>query len=827
MATRATFIICVTMICVTTGCPKPEGTSDGAQSDQKQEPKAEAVEPPAKSEPVKAEAKSAERDGAKLAIEVRNLFADKCYHCHGDGEAESDVYILDHARLLRDGTVKPSDLESPLNEQVQDGSMPQDDELDGSQKKLVADWISVGAPAWPEKEITRDFLTEAELVSAVEGDLRARGERDRQYTRYFSIAHLYNAGASDEQLESMRTGLSKLVNSLSWQRVIKPPIPIGAERVLLRVDLRDYDWVDDSWTTVLARYPYAVLFTDASAVKALSGAPVPWVRADWFVAAASVPPLYHEMLGLPLNVSQLEERLGVDVARNLKEEHRVLRAGVRKSGVSRHNRVVERHESNYGAYWKSYDFSSSAGEQDIFRDPIDFKAAGGEMVFNLPNGLQAYLITDERGRRIDVAPVEIVSNRTNPSSPQVINGRPCMSCHFKGIKDFTDDVRPVLLETTGSATYDRDKALALYPAADRMARHVSEDIKRFRDAVEKTGGHLGGSHKTEPITLLSRQFTADLSAAHAAAEMGLPLKEFRQRIRAASDNAGFPQLLVEPGGVKRDQWEQGYKHAAKVLASAHMVSMPSLPETERPARSPSSPPKATPPSTTRGAARGVGNWAPAVQPTPSPSLKPAPAAPKTAGSCDGALFVGDWLVTTRVFRGRKASASGVNGYYGIRVSGSGCELQVEMSKVAFTTMGKIKEFPMHKRQNGSATLELVPGKALAKLGVRLARPDGSRVQTSEYVLLSNGKKLEGIWHYTGKSWASAEMRGSLVGQPARSGYARHKTIDDRPCLVQCALRCDVVRPEDTAASSAVGRFQRCTTACAAKPRLPVISHCAY
>ena len=66
-----------------------------------------------------------------------------------------------------------------------------------------------------------------------------------------------------------------------------------------------------------------------------------YMKADWFAARATLPPLYHDLLGIPLDVRKLEKRLGVDVRRNI-ERHRVARAGVQVSGVSQYNRLIER-----------------------------------------------------------------------------------------------------------------------------------------------------------------------------------------------------------------------------------------------------------------------------------------------------------------------------------------------------------------------------------------------------------------------------------------------------------------------------------------------------
>ena len=78
--------------------------------------------------------------------------------------------------------------------------------------------------------------------------------------------------------------------------------------------------------------------------------------------------------------------------------------GTNNSGVSNNNRVIERHTSRYGAYWKSYDFAGSVGTQNIFTHPLSFTHDGGEVVFNLPNGLQAYYVTNASGFRLDACP---------------------------------------------------------------------------------------------------------------------------------------------------------------------------------------------------------------------------------------------------------------------------------------------------------------------------------------------------------------------------------------------------------------------------------------
>ncbi|MGH9769934.1 MAG: hypothetical protein ACREAB_21120, partial [Blastocatellia bacterium] len=417
----------------------------------------------------------------------------------------------------------------------------------------------------------RAFISESSLLSLIGEDLERTAPRARPYIRYLSLAHLRNAGTPDEELESHRLALAKLINSLSWRREITPPEPIDASRTLFRIDLRDYLWTEAAWRGVLAEYPYALILPESERIARLSGEIAAYVRGDWFVAAASAPPLYHELLGLPHSVAELERLLGMDTSRHLAEEKHVIRAGVRSSGVSQNNRALERHVSSFGAYWRSFDFRSNLGDQNIFANPLRLNAAGGEIIFNLPNGLQAYFLADAHGRRIDTAPLEIVSDRNQPDDPLIRNGRSCIGCHFTGMKSFRDDVRPAI-QRQGLSPDDFDRALALYAPQDAIDRAVAEDEARFLRAEEKLGGKYARgapdtNAQTEPVNALSRRFQSELPMASAAAEAGLEAHDFYDRIRwnTRLNGLGLGQLLTPGGAVKRDVWERHFGDIAREL----------------------------------------------------------------------------------------------------------------------------------------------------------------------------------------------------------------------------------------------------------------------
>ena len=506
------------------------------------------------------------------------IFEQHCLDCHGEFGSYTDALLIKHANLIEDRVVIPgqpdaSELYLRLLGDTDTGSqMPLGQEpLDAETIATIRRWIEAGAPDWeaiPKPE--RNFITTEAMLKTIHTHVTSLTAFDRSFARYFTLTHLYNAGATDDNLRAYRNALSKLVNSLSWGAEVIKPTPIDQEQTIFYIDLRHYEWdiKSDKWYKIEQADPYGVQLKSSTYATLCqeTDCELPFVRADWFIATASLPPLYHEILGLPETDKELETQLEVNVAENLKNAPgvRVWRAGFNESGVSVNNRIVERHKSRYGAYWKSYDFAGNVGTQNIFTHPLNFTHDGGEIIFNLPNGLQAYYLSTATGERLNKAPINIVSD-AGSRDPVVRNGLSCMGCHTEGMKTFEDQVRPVI-EQNLNPSYDKAQASRLYAEKSEMDSLVREDIARYRQAIEAAGGVFGGS---EPIQQLVKQFEGPLDATHAAAEVGLETDDFLKKIRENStlQNAGLLVLSVGKGSVKRDAWESQFnkvsKHTAK------------------------------------------------------------------------------------------------------------------------------------------------------------------------------------------------------------------------------------------------------------------------
>lgn len=506
-----------------------------------------------------------EEDGSDLPEQARTILAKHCYRCHGEGGsnegglnfAMQPKLLTEGNRYLKAGAAK----DSYLIQRIVDGSMPPEGELlrptldEIEHLKL---WVDAGALDFNRQQPERSWIDDHQWLTEVHSDLQTIPERSRRYVRYFTSVPLANAGATPDQLATYAHGISKLLNSLSWNSKIMTPAAINRDSTLLRIDLRDYQWTSETWKKLTDYYDYGIKYDvpEATACLSQTECELPFVRTDWFIARAGVPPLYHDILNLPLTVAELEQQLRVPAQQNIEQE-RVIRAGFNESGISQNNRLIERHASAFGAYWKSYDFGRSDGTGNVFANPLGpsgskyaFVADGGEMIFNLPNGLQGYFIADAEGRRLDKAPTNIVSDHQQ-ADRAVVNGLSCMSCHLRGIIPKADQVRE-FVERTPTA-FDADSAAtiaALFPTRDELFRVQSADAERYQNAVRETGNTIS---RTESLAALARKFDSALGIAQAAAEAGISEEMLQNVLTKDSGIARILGPLQSPGGVVHRQ----------------------------------------------------------------------------------------------------------------------------------------------------------------------------------------------------------------------------------------------------------------------------------
>jgi hypothetical protein len=545
-------------------------------------------------------------DHTELAQQAYSVLKQYCYPCHGIDFKAPGFNVLDRDILLSmhedneqpyvvPGNPDKSYLWQRLG--VQADMPPSSKKPTDAEKQLVKKWIEAGA-AFPGRA-ARSFKSEQDILTALCDDLRKTDPGDRKFRRYFTLTHLYNNNkhVTADELRLYAAALSKMVNSVSWKREIAVPKPIDAEATIFVVDLRDLGWDEHRlWQEILKVYPYGLKHNQdvnvamrnlAQEVYQLAGTDLPYLRADWFIATAARPPLYHTLLRLPRHASALERMLLVDVQADFLR-NKLARAGFATSGVSGQNRLVERHAAAYGAYWKSYDFRANRERGTLTQFPLGpifadnpfprqaFQHDGGEIIFSQPNGLQGYLLTDGKDNRIDEGPVEVVNDSLKTSgTPAIVSGLSCMACHKHGMIRFKDTIRNGLA-VAGEA---HKKVQDLYPSQGEMDKLLKKDEEQFLRALEEaTGAFLkvgddqqkGIREFPEPVGAIARLYLKDLDPEGVALELGIAdPKELQTLIKA---NARLRQLglgpLMQAATIKRETWEA----ATKVQSLFHEVA---------------------------------------------------------------------------------------------------------------------------------------------------------------------------------------------------------------------------------------------------------------
>ena len=354
-----------------------------------------------------------EGDNAALASAADAFIGKYCRNCHGPGESAQGSYPAgDLMSIGADAAfVTPGDAaKSRLFTSVTSGRMPLGKRPGEEEVKALGDWIdslthaNLPQTAAAKPARARPMLAYGDFIGAALRDISTVNPLDREFIRYFSYRNQYNGmmGCEEEKtfmkrMPTLAGGFKKLLNSLSYGPDLVLPREVeGTNGLLVRVDLRDLEWSVDDYKFLVKDYFYGVDPASDASLLALSketDSVLPIMRIDWFMANAAKPRIYNQLMKLPPHIRDLESRFKIDVDDNIRRA-RVLRAGFAdgSSGVSDHNRMLERHDMPFGGYyWKSYDFAGDAGRQVLKRFPH-----GPKELEPLDTGLQAFELTAAR-----------------------------------------------------------------------------------------------------------------------------------------------------------------------------------------------------------------------------------------------------------------------------------------------------------------------------------------------------------------------------------------------------------------------------------------------
>jgi hypothetical protein len=582
------------------------------------------------------------QESSEISARAGEILNKYCHRCHRGSGSSSGRYAFNAqlpSTMMDDSMIvagSPGD--SQLFEAVNRGRMPPRNQAglprpSADEVDVLRQWIVQGAPDFPDLE-PRPFIPLINQMESIFKHHQGLSEDAKKQVRYFTMTNLWNdPGCDQRHLRMARAALAKAINSLSWEPELVIPQAVDSEQTIFAIDISKLGWTQEHWATLLEEYPYQIApesivsggdgkvavelrRIDATMAQQSKDRSLKHIRIDWLVSIGLRPKLYHKLLyelEIPTLVQReddpttpnnpkkmtdrdLEEFLQLSIEDNIfQSPAKARRAGYNESGISGQNRMIERHpRGERGYYWKSYDFLASnsrailtefpLGPQRNADDEFSFLHDGGEIIFDLPNGLQGYLLSTGAGDRLDSGPIEIVGDALKTSGNQlIVNGLSCVVCHRRGmVEPPNDEVR----SSAGFFGVIGDQIRELYPEPNEMQELVEKDTIAFSLVMEKLIGPflLVGEDASEdidslpePVGEISRRYLLEpMNLKTVGAELfHSDVKSLQVLIQA--DNRvrriGLGQLRNENGTIKRDAWHhlEGrslMQQAAEVLGYA-------------------------------------------------------------------------------------------------------------------------------------------------------------------------------------------------------------------------------------------------------------------
>jgi hypothetical protein len=406
------------------------------------------------------------------------------------------------------------------------------------------------------KPCTGGYQSWDDVYASVASDIARLDADDMTSMRYVSLANRWSYGACGRTLTAERQGLSKLLNSLSRSTVIEPPTPVDADETLYRIDLRDYDWdraIDlagtayaNVWQLIAASNPFAVSFVgdDAYDVIAATDSTIPVMFANSFIATATRPDIYYAILGTGDTYDAQLADLGVDAT--------LPGTWAGFDGII----AVRRPLGIYAGYL--WDLGSvDGGQASVLQDPLQTPQGEHQLLFSLPNGLQAFAYTGAAGQRLNDSDTLLDTSQNNfraavPLTPlRQHSPRPSIN---DAVRDNLDRSDPGLYPLT-----IENAVVAAYPGRELIAAQIDSDYETFtRRALEAA---LVNPALPEPITLAFEEYDRDLLLEDVAGELMTTKEQLRENLLLL--DPAFS--VLEDGLMDRDDFAQLFRDALCTL----------------------------------------------------------------------------------------------------------------------------------------------------------------------------------------------------------------------------------------------------------------------
>jgi hypothetical protein len=313
---------------------------------------------------------------------------------------------------------------------------------------------------------------------------------------------------------------------------------------------------------------------NAAQLKRLTGSAGALLRADHFIAAATVPPRYYEFAGVAANEAEFLKSLGVD-AKTIEKLRANAGANLIHSGVTFKPRRVIWQQGPLGGVYSTLDVERVAADRDPLRRPLSagglaFQYDASEWFAMRANGLWLTALFDRAGGRQDSVPERIAKDTSDPAGDGVVVPMlSCIRCHREsGLRPFRDDQTALLndgIELRAFRAADARRVAEFYDEP-RLQRQLAFDRETYSRAVARATDDMRPPDLADALATTVREFAyKPVTPAQAARELGCDDDTMRQALTASRD----PILLLLARGrpILRGQWESSFAEAAIVAGT--------------------------------------------------------------------------------------------------------------------------------------------------------------------------------------------------------------------------------------------------------------------
>lgn len=507
--------------------------------------------------------------GKTTFAEVRPILAGKCLACH----AGYDEFVS--AAPRGSDMVKRVNLAPGAPQRMPKApSQPLSDAEKDLFKKWELDGFLEKCASTPDKPKAA-YINFDQIESALVERLNGLNEEDRLNSRFLVLSHKINENVPAADLEIFTQSTNKVVNSIAARaRRLNKLEVFGPGNSIVRIDLNAFELKKADWDKIISYDPLKIeSFTNkGKVIKFLTQNARPWVHFDNFIEVTQRnAELYYDLLGIPSTFDQLAKNLGVNFAGDI-INFRAAFVGTSKSPISLHkNRLMTRHDSVDNYFWVTFDPAGpdDSADKNLFAFPLVkeigskkvFNFAAGEVIYTMPNKMQAYALFNNKGQRQNAAPLNVVADNVSPVTPEIQNALSCHRCHAAGLNIEADEIRDHVLKNAsefnqpsvkigGRVFTDLDLVVALYKKADFNTAMFKKD----NDAYVATLGQIGVNPGLDPITYASDRFLLNWNLQQVASFLFFKSDEFAQLLNQSSVARAQVGNLLSGSSITHDQF---------------------------------------------------------------------------------------------------------------------------------------------------------------------------------------------------------------------------------------------------------------------------------